>query len=147
MEIYTDKFEGITKTKENLLNEKMNLEIVLKDEKSIKKRLEEFREVLKNNQFIEEFDRTIFESIVEKIIVGGIDNEGNKDSAMITIVYKTGKKDIKDITPFKRKRKNAKDKDEVSNNKLCSKTYTEGEKLCSNDMDHTCGYGGIDVKG
>ena len=39
---------------------------------------------------LEEFDRGIFESIVEKVIVGGLDEDGNKDSYKITFIYKTG---------------------------------------------------------
>ena len=31
-----------------------------------------------------------FESIVEKVIAGGYDDEGNADPSMITFVYKTG---------------------------------------------------------
>ena len=34
------------------------------------------------------FDRHIFESIVEKVIVGGYDSNGNKDPYMIVFVYK-----------------------------------------------------------
>jgi len=34
--------------------------------------------------------RHIFESIVEKVIVGGYDSDGNKDPYMIVFVYKTG---------------------------------------------------------
>ena len=38
----------------------------------------------------QEFDRGIFESIIEKVIVGGYDEEGNKDPYKITFIYKTG---------------------------------------------------------
>ena len=37
-----------------------------------------------------EFDRGIFESIIEKVIVGGYDEDGNKDPYKITFIYKTG---------------------------------------------------------
>ena len=39
---------------------------------------------------LEEFDRGVFESIIEKVIVGEIDENGNKDPYKLTFVYKTG---------------------------------------------------------
>ena len=53
-------------------------------------RINNFRNTLKNNQILEEFDRHVFESIIEKVIIGGIDKDGNKDPYMITFIYKTG---------------------------------------------------------
>ena len=53
-------------------------------------RINNFRNTLKNNQILEEFDRHVFESIIEKVIIDGIDKDGNKDSYMITFIYKTG---------------------------------------------------------
>ncbi len=61
-----------------------------------------------------------FESIVDKIIIGGETEDGEKDPAMITIIYKTGKSDTMDGTEFKRPRKNAKNKEKNIDNKLCS---------------------------
>ena len=40
-----------------------------------------------NNPILEEFDRVVFESIVEKAIVGGFDENGNKDPYKITFIY------------------------------------------------------------
>mgnify|MGYP000647597784 CR=1 FL=1 len=37
---------------------------------------------------MEEFDRGIFESIIEKVIVGGYDENGEKDPYKITFIYK-----------------------------------------------------------
>lgn len=51
------------------------------------------------------FDRAVFESIVDKIIIGGTNDEGEIDPAMITIIYKTGKKDSQDGRLFKSRRK------------------------------------------
>ena len=53
-------------------------------------RINNFRNTLKNNQILEEFDRYVFESIIEKVIIGGIDKDGKKDPYMITFIYKTG---------------------------------------------------------
>lgn len=59
----------------------------------------ERKEVLKN------FDRYVFESIVEKVIVGEIDEDGKVDPYKLTFVYKTGYKDDLDGEDFKSPRK------------------------------------------
>ena len=56
----------------------------------LRKRIAEFRKVLDTNVLIEEFDRDIFESLVEKVIVGGYDEQGNKEPYKLTFIYKTG---------------------------------------------------------
>lgn len=71
-----------------------------------------------------EFDKDIFESIVEKIIVGGINSDGEIDPAMLTIIFKTGDSSTKDAKSYKSKRKNAK----IENDKLCFNAVTDDEK-------------------
>ena len=52
--------------------------------------VEDFKKALSQNEVLQEFDRGIFESIIEKVIVGGYDEDGNKDPYKITFIYKTG---------------------------------------------------------
>ena len=83
-----------------------------------------------------EFDRGIFESIVEKVIVGGYDEDGNKDPYKITFIYKTG---------FKSEIGNAKERfgksrgigDKVK--KMCSDISDEVKGVCSDVSVNTCG--------
>ena len=85
---------------------------------------------------LEEFDRGIFESIVEKVIVGGLDEDGNKDPYKITFIYKTG---------FKNEIGNAKERfgkssgigDKVK--KMCSDISDEVKGVCSYISLNTCG--------
>lgn len=72
-----------------------------------------------------EFDRAVFESIVEKIIVGGVNSNGEIDPAMLTIIFKTGEIQNKDGKQFKSKRKNAK----LETDKLCPQNSDE-DKNC-----------------
>ena len=58
------------------------------DEKALKKRLEGFKKLLESKKYLEEFDRIVFESIVDKIVIGGTNDDGEIDPAMITIIYK-----------------------------------------------------------
>ena len=55
------------------------------------------------------------------------------------ILYKTGKKDSQDGRLFKSRRKNAKEVNEETDNKLYPQSSDEVNNLCSYPMDNTCG--------
>ena len=114
-------------------------------EKNIKKRLDDFRKVLEKNEVLVEFDRQVFESIIDKVIVGGYDDDGNKDPSMLTFVYKTGFTNSVDANNHKPPRKNHKKNKEQNENKLSSYSPNEDEKMCSLNSDNTCGDGLFDV--
>ena len=97
-------------------------------ETDLKKRILEFNELLSENRVLEEFDRGVFESIVEKVIIGGYDEEGNKDPYKVTFIYKTG---------FK----NGVDHSKKKYGKLCSDRTREVDNLCSHDSADACGDG------
>src|SRR5699024_901629 len=119
----------------------------LEEEKNIKKRLLALKKVLEQNEVIETFDRYVFESVVDKVIVGGVDEDGNKDPAMITFVYKTGLSNSLDGEKFKPALRNAKKENTKISNELCSYTVNEDNKLCSHSSDDTCGVCGVADKG
>lgn len=106
------------------------------DENSLQRRLADFKKALAKNEVLEEFDRGIFESIIEKVIVGGIDEDGNKDPYMLTFIYKTG---------MKNEIGNAKDRFGKTNGtmdktkELCSHITDEVKGVCSFVSDNTCG--------
>ncbi len=110
-------------------------EYQIEDEESLKRRIEDFRKALSKNEVLEEFDRGIFESIVEKVIVGGYDNDGNKDPYKITFIYKTG---------FKNEIEKAKERFDKSKSighkakELCSHIADGVKDVCSNISDITC---------
>ena len=132
--------------KTELTNTRAKLEYLQQqsDEKSsLQRRLSDFKKALSHNEVLEEFDRGIFESIVEKVIVGGLDEDGNKDPYKITFIYKTG---------FKNEIGNAKERfgkssgigDKVK--KMCSDISDEVKGVCSDVSLNTCGVRSIDVK-
>ena len=91
-DIYEETDIGL---KKDFTNEKAKLEYLqqqLDDETSLQRRVSDFKKALSENEVLEEFDRGIFESIIEKVIVGGFDEDGNKDPYKITFIYKTGLK-------------------------------------------------------
>ena len=110
-------------------------------EKDLRKRLDAMRKLLSEAPILKEFDRNVFESIVEKVIVGGYDDEGNADPSMITFVYKTGFEDKKKGDDYKPPRRNSKSK------KLSSQPTDDSSKLSQQATDVACGDGMSDVKG
>ncbi|HEL1988029.1 TPA: recombinase family protein, partial [Streptococcus suis] len=132
--IYNEKYNEISSEKEFLAEEKVNIETTLKSEIDVKKRLTEFKHLLSSQKMLTEFDRAVFESIVEKIIVGGVNSDGEIDPAMLTIIFKTGETQNKDGKQFKSKRKNAK----LETDKLCPQNSDEDKKMYSQGPDNTC---------
>lgn len=50
--------------------------------------MSQLRKALENEDALDEFDRIVFESIVEKVIVGGYDEDGNPTPYKLTFVLK-----------------------------------------------------------
>ena len=125
---------------------KANLKILeqqMDDEFSLKQRVADFKKALSKNGVLEEFDRGIFESIIEKVIVGGYDEDGNKDPYKITFIYKTGfKNEIGKAKERFDKSKSVSDKAK----ELCSHIVDEVKGVCSYVSDNTRRDHSIDVK-
>ncbi len=132
---YQEKSAEINSKLEKLESERQGLLGMADDEKDNKRRLLEFKKTLEQNGTLEKFDRYVFESIVEKIIVGAVDEAGNKDPYKLTFVYKTGFEDSKDSDQFKPSRKNKALKS--SSVELCSNTSDKVQKLCSDTSVNT----------
>ena len=142
-DIYEETDIGL---KKDFTNEKAKLEYLqqqLDDETSLQRRVSDFKKALSENEVLEEFDRGIFESIIEKVIVGGFDEDGNKDPYKITFIYKTGlKNEIGNAKERFDKSKKMRDKTK----ELCSHIADEVKGVCSFVSDNTCGDGLFAVK-
>lgn len=136
---YEAKYSSFTEKQEQLLKDREKLQETAANEKDIKRRLRDFKKTLEQNEVLSEFDRYVFESIVEKVIVGGYDEDGNKDPAQLTFVYKTGLKNNVDGSRFKPQRKNARGKHRTA--ELCSDDKNEVQSLSSHSSSDTCGDG------
>ena len=85
------------------------------------------RKLLQENDKLETFDRVIFESIIERVIVGGFDDKGNIDPYMITLILKTGNKvNISPVTGRGRRRKNI------------DEEVDDSYQLLTHDLDNSC---------
>ncbi len=64
----------------------------LQGEESITTRINEFRRVFCEDLEIKEFDRDIMDSLIDKIVIGTKDEEGNHNPYVVTFVFKAGMK-------------------------------------------------------
>ncbi|MBR6172223.1 MAG: recombinase zinc beta ribbon domain-containing protein [Eubacterium sp.] len=126
---YEDKKLEIIKEQQLKTTELKRLQGEADVEKDLRKRLDAMRKLLSEAPILKEFDRNVFESIVEKVIVGGYDDEGNADPSMITFVYKTGFEDKKKGDDYKPPRRNSKSK------KLSSQPTDDSGKLSQQATD------------
>ena len=84
--------------KENEINEeikKINIEIINYEtsnlnNKNIIKQLDIVEKVFEEQKNIKEFDETLFENLVDKIIIGEIDKDGNINENVINFILKIG---------------------------------------------------------
>lgn len=132
---YESKFSSMTTKQEDLITERIQLQETATNEKDIKRRLRDFKKTLEQNEVLNEFDRYVFESMVEKVVVGGYDEDGNIDPAQLVFVYKTGFKNSLDGNRFKPERKNARANRKPKN--LYSHTNDENQNLCSDTKADT----------
>ena len=143
--VYADKMEELEKKQKKLLDDRTEYQLQSDNEKTLKRRMMEFKKALEVNQVLEEFDRTVFESIVEKVIVGEIDDDGNKNPYKLTFVYKTGisnkvdSKAQRDLKIGKTVKENLQ--------KLCSHVSDEVNSMCSQRRVDTCRSRHMSTKG
>lgn len=135
--VYADKMEELEKKQKKLMDDRVEFQLQADNEKTLKRRTMEFKKALEANQVLEEFDRTVFESIVEKVIVGEIDEDGNKNPYKLTFVYKTGISNKVDGKAQRDLKIGQSVKESVQ--KLCSHVSDEVNSLCSQMRVDTCG--------
>lgn len=111
------------------------------EEQSLQKRIEDLKETLSKSRVFEKFDREVFESVVEKVIIGGYNKEGDKDPYKITFIYKTGLKN--DIESAKL-RFGKSDKPKGKGKKMYSYSDDGVKDMCSCSSVDTCGVCSID---
>ena len=97
--------------------------------------MKDFKAMLERKEVLKNFDRYVFESIVEKVIVGEVDEDGKVDPYKLTFVYKTGFKDGLNGERFKTPRKNA-----SSKNKRIGKDSAELSSYINNQVNKSCSH-------
>ena len=126
---YEEKYGQLSKSLKELRAERVELDTVQDEEKTIKNRLMDFKKIFENAKPLEEFDGDVFKTVVEEVVIGGYNEDGIPDPYMLTFIFKTGlNTKIDGHKPPSKMKKNVK-------NKKC--TYQE---------DNPCGVCGVDVK-
>ena len=90
-EAFKEKNYEIERKIKNIQKVKEDKEGNIEKEDSLKGKIEGIKELLKKNQIINEFDREVFNILVDKVIIGGIDENGNKNPYIINFVLKNNK--------------------------------------------------------
>lgn len=87
-EAYDEKYEELSvkiqKSKENI----QILQENVSNQKDVGKRMASLKKALSDGNILDEFDRVVFESIVEKVIVGETNEDGTVDPFKLTFVMK-----------------------------------------------------------
>lgn len=87
-EAYDEKYNELSYKIDRAQKEKSVISENSSLQKSIKERMEEIRLNLKDANVLDTFDRIVFESIVEKIIVGDVSEDGEIDPYKLTFVLR-----------------------------------------------------------
>ena len=87
-EAYNKKYEELSYNISKLKNEKRMLTDNNLNQKTIKNRMCEIRNNIKDAKVFDEFDRVVFESIVKKVIVGTVLDDGTIEPYKLTFVLK-----------------------------------------------------------
>lgn len=87
-EAYDEKYEDLSvkiqKTKDSIEILQGNIA----NQKDVGKRMASLKKALTDGDILDEFDRVVFESIVEKVIVGEVNDDGTVDPFKLTFVMK-----------------------------------------------------------
>ena len=87
-EVYEEKMVDFTRKLHKLSERKALLEDSICTQKDINRRMSELRDTLEKEQVLGEFDRVVFESIIDRVIVGGYEEDGTPDPYKLTFVLK-----------------------------------------------------------
>lgn len=87
-EAYGEKYNELSFKIDRVKKEKSVISDNSLIQKSIKERMEEIRLKIKSANVLDTFDRIVFESIVEKIIIGDISEDGEIDPYKLTFVLR-----------------------------------------------------------
>ena len=89
-EQYTRKFNELNKKLSSSKKQLEKIEKISDSKTEIRTRLNEFKRVLNNGTKMDTFDQDLFETMVDRIILGGYDENGKKDSYMLTFILHGG---------------------------------------------------------
>lgn len=87
-EAYDDKMIEFNRKLHTLAGKKQLLNESINKQKDVEKRMAELRQILENEEILDEFDRVVFENIIDRVMVGGYNEDGSPDPYKLTFVLK-----------------------------------------------------------
>lgn len=88
--LFENSMNELSEEEKNLKDKIEGFNLKLEHEVELKKRIDRLKAALNSNIKLDKFDRHIFESLIEKVIIGKTDENGEVDPYYITFIYKTG---------------------------------------------------------
>lgn len=124
-EDFERKYNELTAELDKVRAREEELQEIIRKENDLQDRINNFKKVFEGGQVLQEFDREVFESMIEEIVVGS-EEDGKVNHYTITFIFKSG---------YKRK------------TGLQIKKSDENKGLYSYSADDTCGVRSLDRKG
>lgn len=87
-ETYDEKYEELTMKIQKAKESIRILQDNVSNKKDVSKRMSRLKKALADGDILDEFDRVVFESIVEKVIVGETNDDGTVDPFKLTFAMK-----------------------------------------------------------
>jgi len=116
-EVFEEKSARINKKIELLENEAKKIRDYILHRDKVKDRVDKFKTIFQKNATLKEFDADVFESIVDKIIIGRRNDDGSIDPYEIRFILKTGD-ELTDTLPIKKVPSQNKNKGCESNERM-----------------------------
>lgn len=89
-ETYRTKLAEADERLDVLYSKKQSLNDRKKDHQDINRRLTEFQKAVSSNEVLKEFDRHVFESVIDRVIVGEKAENGEINPYRLKFIFKTG---------------------------------------------------------
>lgn len=134
-EVFEEKSARINKKIELLETEADKIRDYISHRDKVKDRVEKFKTIFQKNSVLEEFDADVFESIIDKIIIGRRNDDGSIDPYEVRFILKTGDEltdtlPIKKVSSQKEKIKGDDSNDKVEKLQSQLGAYTHNTKYC-----------------
>lgn len=138
-EAFKEKNYEIERKIRNIQKQIENKASTVNKEDNLKSKVEEIKNLLKSHNIITEFDREVFDILVDKVIIGEMDEEGNKNPYVISFILKSSKKsdsyELSEEPEKKVKKKSIKPISTEDKNVICEIKSFQKLKIFEKDED------------
>lgn len=138
-EAFKEKNHEIERKIRNIQKQIEHKASTVNKEYNLKSKMEEIKNLLKSHDIITEFDREVFDILVDKVIIGETDEEGNKNPYVISFILKNSKKsdsdELSEDSKKKVKKKSIKTISIEDKNVICEIKSFQKLKIFEKDED------------